>query len=256
MHLDIVEQRRARARGPLTETAPIVDDRNSFRVPRHESDCADIVLVIGDDRDPMGEQHPSRIELAAVQAIDRTVAAQPRGVIMGRFGASLRESVAKPFARQHTSVEEPRLLLRPLQTQALEHEEVILRNLADRAVGARKRSDNTRHGSRVHTRPAISLRDSDREQTRIGEKLHLLVREDALAIAGGGAFGKFGGNLLGDRQRLHVITDSSRRPRAQGRRTKFRDVVVCRRECSGHAKRCLRQRGDVSSRRGAGARRR
>ena len=35
---------------------------------RHEGDRADVVVVIGDDRDPMGEEHAGRIEFAAVQA--------------------------------------------------------------------------------------------------------------------------------------------------------------------------------------------
>ena len=139
-------------------------------------------------------------------------------MVVRSLGAGFRERVAEPFARQHTSVEEALLLLCPLETQALEHEEVILRNLADRAVGARERSDHTRHGSRTHAGPAISLRHSDREQARIGEEVHLLVRENAVAIAGGGAFRKFRGNLLGDRKRLRVVADAARRPGAQGRR--------------------------------------
>ena len=256
MHLHIVEQRRARAGGPLTEAAPIVDDRDPFRVPRHEGDRADIVLVIGDDRDPMGEQHAGRIELAAVEAIDGAIAREAGRVVVRSLGAGFRERVAEPLARQHASVEEALLLLCPLQTQALEHEEVVLRDLADRAVGARERGDHTRDGSRTHAGPAISLRHSDGEQARIGEEVHLLVREDAVAIAGGGAFRKFRGNLLGDRKRLRVVADSSRRPRAQGRRAKLSDVVFDCRELRRSCEACLRQQGDVSSRRGAGARRR
>ena len=164
MHLHIVEQRRARASGPLTEAAPIVNDRDPFRVPRHESDCADIVLVIGDDRDPMREQHASGIEFAPVEAVDRTLATEPRCVVMRGLGASFRKRVAEPLARQHASVEEALLLLRPLQTQALEHEEVVLRNLADRAIRARERGDNTRDGYCTHAGSAIRLRDRDREQ--------------------------------------------------------------------------------------------
>ena len=137
---------------------------------------------------------------------------------MRSLGAGFRERVAEPLARQHTSVEEALLLLCSLQTQALQHEEVILRNLADRAVGARKRSDHARHRSRTHAGSAVSLRHSDGEQACIGDELHLLVREDALAIAGGGAFCKFRGNLLGDRKRLRVVADLARRPGAQGRR--------------------------------------
>ena len=177
-------------------------------------------------------------------------------MVMRSLGAGFREGVAEPLARQHASVEEALLLLGPLKTQALEHEEMILRNLADRAVGARKRGDHPRHGSRAHAGPAVSLRHSDREQARIGDELHLLVREDAISIAGGGAFRKFRGNLLGDRKRLRVVADSARRPGAQGRRAKFSDVVFDCRECGGHARRVSVNRRDVSSRRGAGARRR
>jgi len=56
----------------------------------------------------------------------------------------------------------------------------------------------------------MRFRDSDREQTRIGEELHLLVGENAVAIAGRGAFRKFRGKLLGDRKRLRVVADSAR----------------------------------------------
>src|ERR1700733_1319954 len=114
MHLDIVEQRCARAGGSLTEAAPIVDDCDPFRFPRHESDAADIVLVVGDDRDPMSEQYAGRIELAAVETKDRPVPAEPRGAVMRSLGPILGERFAEPSARQHTSVEEALLLLRPL----------------------------------------------------------------------------------------------------------------------------------------------
>jgi len=114
---------------------------------------------------------------------------------------------------------------------------VVLRNLADRAVGARERSNHTRHGSRAHAGAAIGLRHSDGEQSRIGEKVHLLVRENALAIARGGAFRKLCGNLLSDRKRLRVVADSARWPCAQGRRPKISDLVFDCRECSGHARR-------------------
>src|ERR1700722_14465768 len=134
MPLHIVEQCRARTGGPLTKAAPIVDDCDPFRVPRHESDGADIVLVIGDDRDPVSEQHADGIELAPVEAMNRTIAAEPRRVFVRSLCTSPREGVPEPLTRQHAFVEEALLLLRPLETQAFEHEEVVLRYLADRAV--------------------------------------------------------------------------------------------------------------------------
>ena len=53
----------------------------------------------------------------------------------------------------------------------------------------------------MHAGPAMRFRDSDREQACIGEEVHLLVREKAVAISSRGAFRKFRGNLLGDRKR-------------------------------------------------------
>jgi hypothetical protein len=114
---------------------------------------------------------------------------------------------------------------------------VILWNLADRAVGARKRSNHTRHGSRTHARSAVSLRHSDREQARIGDEVHLLIREDAISIAGGGAFRKFRGDLLGDCKRLCVVADAAPRLDVQGRRAKLNDLVFDCRDCGGHARR-------------------
>jgi hypothetical protein len=85
----------------------------------------------------MGEQHAGRIEFATIQPVESAVACEPRGVILGSLGAGLGERVAKPLAGQHAAVEETLLLLAPLQTQGLEHEEVVLRDRAARAVGAR-----------------------------------------------------------------------------------------------------------------------
>src|ERR1700722_3413572 len=250
MHLHIVKQRRARASGSLTKAAPVVDDRDALRFARHESEGADIVVVIGDDRDPMGEQHAGRIELATVETVDRAVSRDARRMVVSRLGAGSRERVAEPLARQNTSVEEALLLFRALQAQPLDHEKVVLRDLADRSVGARERGDHARNGSRTHAGAAVSLRHGDREQTRVGDELHLLVREDAISITGGGAYGKFCGNFLGHCKRLRVVSNPAGWRAPQGRRTKFIGVDVKRRERGRHEGSLRRARCQLQAWRG------
>src|ERR1700733_14768766 len=111
MDLDVFEDCRYRAGAPLPEAGPVVDDRDPLCLPRHEGEGAVMVVIIGDNRDPMGEQHAGRIEFATIQPVESAVACEPRGVILGSLGAGLGERVAKPLAGQHAAVEETLLLL-------------------------------------------------------------------------------------------------------------------------------------------------
>jgi len=50
---------------------------------------------------------------------------------MGRLGADFRQGIAEPLAGKRPLIEETFLFLATLQPQPFQHEEMILRDLAD-----------------------------------------------------------------------------------------------------------------------------
>ena len=119
----------------MAEARPVIDDANPLCIPRHQSDRPTIIVVIGNDRDPMREKDARRIELSPIEPVDIAIAHQARGMIVRRFRSSFGQRVADTLARKDATVKETLLLFGALKPQAFQHEEMVLRYLSDRTVG-------------------------------------------------------------------------------------------------------------------------
>ena len=92
----------------------------------------------------MGEEHAGRVEFLAVEPIAVAVRGEARvawscAVLVPMF----RQGIADALAGEHAVVEEALLLLAALEAQRFQHEEMVLRDLADRAVGAGEERDHS-----------------------------------------------------------------------------------------------------------------
>ena len=101
---------------------------------------------------------------------------------------------------------------------------MVLRDLADRAVGAGEQRDDARHGPGLHLGAAVGLRHRDGEEPGIRELVELGMREDAVAVAPAAPSREFGRDLAGDRERLGIVADAVAARRGRGTRRASRSA--------------------------------
>ncbi len=210
-HVHIREAHGPARGAALPDAVPVVDDRDPEGVVRDEGRGEAVVRGECEDRDPMGEQGTGGVVLGAGQGV-RAVGAglQTGGELQRVPGALLREGVAEPASCQQLGVEEVPLTGRAVLLQHLHEEEVVLRNLADAAVGRGQQPDDLPEGARADLGTAMGAGHRDAQQPGGGQPVELGARQDAFGVAQSGVAGELGGQLGRDGDRLGVVGDHLR----------------------------------------------
>lgn len=84
---------------------------------------------------------------------------------------------------------------------------VVLRNVAEVAIGRRNQGNGLRQRARGHARAAVLPGNGDAPQAALAELLHLLPGQQAVAVARQRAGGDEGGKTAGRLQRLGLAAD-------------------------------------------------
>jgi hypothetical protein len=101
----------------------------------------------------------------------------------GGGAAALHECVAKALACQRPCEQVALLSLAALHADHLKRVIVVLRNLAERAVGRRNQRHDLRERCARDARAAEFARHGDTPQTRLGKTRQLFIRGTPLSIA-------------------------------------------------------------------------
>ncbi|KEH11618.1 hypothetical protein GY15_27085 [Delftia sp. 670] len=122
------------------------------------------------------------IELAPLHEPAAAVAQQP-GAALEVAVADLGQRIAQAFAAQHTVIEEGLLRGRSAHAQHFQRVVVVLRNVAEVAIGRRNQGNGPRQRGRGHARAAVLPGNGDAPQAALAELLHLLPGQQAVAVA-------------------------------------------------------------------------
>ncbi|MGC0360152.1 hypothetical protein RKD25_007441 [Streptomyces sp. SAI-124] len=123
------------------------------------------------------------------------------------FGARLGLGVAEAASGEQLGEEELPLLVAALAADHLGVDEVALRDLGEARVGGGEQPEDLGDGGRADVRSPVFGGDGDGEQPGGGETLHLLARQPALGVPGGGTRAELLGERRGDREGLRVVGD-------------------------------------------------
>jgi len=177
------------------------------------------LLVIGRHHQyQVREQRAGRVEFLPVQNQPVALLQQP-GLELDRVtGSDFRKGIAQAVAVENPPEVAPLLLFAAGQTQSLNHIKMVLRNLAEAAVGSSNGGDDFGQCHIGDARAAIGLRHGDRPQPALRKTIDLCDRQSPLAVAIRRLTCKVPGERLRNLDRLGVGGDPP------GRRAAWRDV--------------------------------